>query len=291
MNFPDYSTLLVWGHLFTNKNIDNNNITISIVNNNELQTLTMGKDENFTNPPDSDDSFFLKKEYRPSTLMNYPLRVNFKGTKTEDNFYFLATEKEVVILLEKPTSSKIIPTSYISSKNIINLEFLFSKVESMGHKSKCLKFMRLFDKRIKNLSLISSCDGNILFANMDLISKVPVHVLGDGFNKFLYIILSMLANPYSIILIDEIETSFHYSFYPKLLEVIKNLVVETNCQVFVTTQNYDCLSAAVELIGNSETEKNLFRLIKLDLVNGTIIPKIFADDPFIYPVNKSWEIR
>lgn len=75
---------------------------------------------------------------------------------------------------------------------------------------------------------------------------LPLKLAGDGICKLLFILLAIIANPNSIILIDEIETGFHYSKYPKLWEVIANPARDYNCQIIATTHSYECIDGAID---------------------------------------------
>jgi hypothetical protein len=92
------------------------------------------------------------------------------------------------------------------------------------------------------------------------------------------------------ILIDEIENGFHYSFYPKLWEIIGKLARETYCQVFATTHSYECIGGASILTEGKPTQ-DLFGFIRLDHKDGAIVPKIFDNDSFEYALSHNWEVR
>jgi AAA15 family ATPase/GTPase len=127
-----------------------------------------------------------------------------------------------------------------------------------------------------------------IFADIGLSSRISINMMGDGISKLMQIALLMLANPGAIVLVDEIENGFHYSFFPKLWEVVGGLARETKCQLFITTHSYECISGATALT----TEKSeLFRFIRLDRCGGIIVPKLFENDSFEYAVKNEMEVR
>lgn len=94
---------------------------------------------------------------------------------------------------------------------------------------------------------------------MQLYGKVngkilPLKLSGDGINRLLYIVLAIIGNPNSIILIDEIETGFHYSLHGKVWETIAQTAKKNNCQVIATTHSNECLRGAVEGIKAAKAE-------------------------------------
>ena len=167
---------------------------------------------------------------------------------------------------------------------------LFGKIDFSRGESLFIEIIKLLDSRIKDLSVIPIRGMSAIFADIGLASKIPLNALGDGINKLAGIALIMLCHPGSIILLDEIENGFHYSFFPKLWEIIGKLVLETGCQVFATTHSYECIKGTTALISNAESQ-DLFRLVRLDRNNGGVVPHVFDNDSFEYSINNEWELR
>ena len=49
---------------------------------------------------------------------------------------------------------------------------------------------------------------------------LPIRLAGDGMNRLLIIMLSIMENPNSIFLVDEIENGFHYLCLPQFHQVL-----------------------------------------------------------------------
>ena len=84
----------------------------------------------------------------------------------------------------------------------------------------------------------------------------PLKLAGDGLNKLLFIVLSIISNPDSILLIDEIESGFHYSMYPKLWETIALAARENACQIIATTHSYECIAGAIDGIEKADRKSD-----------------------------------
>jgi AAA15 family ATPase/GTPase len=67
--------------------------------------------------------------------------------------------------------------------------------------------------------------------------------MGDGINRILYIVLSMVNAQNGYLLIDEFENGLHYSVQKKIWSIIFSLAERLNVQVFVTTHSSDCIKA------------------------------------------------
>jgi hypothetical protein len=159
-----------------------------------------------------------------------------------------------------------------------------------GKKAECIEVMKLLDPRISDVSVLVFGGISGVSADIGLASPFAVNMLGDGMHKLMHIALVMLANPGGVILIDEIENGVHYSFLPKLWEVIGKLVIETQCQVFATTHSYECIKGTETLALNKDTSE-LLRFIRIDRINGNAVTSAFDSDSLQYALDNEWEVR
>lgn len=288
------SPKVVWEPLFTNMDV-NNTIEISIENNNnEMQTVAASKDSTFSLSTIADIPLPTNIQGAKSPVLNsYPLKLCYSDSENYDISHFTLTEIGITLTPRKPINTITPYTHYLSSSLIIQSQLVaewFGKIELEGKKSQCVKILQKLDSRVKDLSVIIIGGLSGIYADLRLASMLSVNMLGDGVNKLLHIALVMLANPGAVILIDEIENGFHYSFYPKLWEIIGELATITSCQVFATTQSYECISGAAALAADI-TNPELFRFIRLDCNDEGITPKVFDNDSFEYAIKNEWEIR
>jgi hypothetical protein len=222
---------------------------------------------------------------------SYSLKAHFKSATKNNESHFLLTPAGITLAQQKPASAKTVFTQYLGAKTYVNPTFiaeLFGKLALKGESARCVEALQMLDSRIKALSTITIGGVSGVFADIGLPSLLSVNMLGDGMNKLLQIALTMLANPGSILLVDEIENGFHYSFYPKLWEMIGKLAEETGCQVIATTHSYECISGAA-ILAKAHTE--LFRFVRLDHTASGVAAKNFENDSFEYAIDSGMEVR
>ena len=82
---------------------------------------------------------------------------------------------------------------------------------------------------------------------------VPLRHMGDGMNRILGIVLSLVGTQRGVLLVDEIENGIHYSVQPDLWRLIFRTAARLNVQVFATTHSWDCIEAFQE-VASSEPE-------------------------------------
>jgi AAA15 family ATPase/GTPase len=182
-------------------------------------------------------------------------------------------------------------TAYIGDiSDIDSLCENFNEIGKANGKLKLLiSILQELEPRIKDLRLGFELGKLYITADIGLPVNISISSLGDGINKLLTILLTALRDDCKILLLDEIETGFHYSFYPKLWNILAKLAKETGCQIFATTHSYECIEGAKELNAN---EPDMFGFFRLDRDNnGNIIPKVFTQSMFETSFENGWEVR
>ena len=121
--------------------------------------------------------------------------------------------------------------------------------------------LKLFDSRITTWEILNS----VAYVGLEGIDQLlAVNMMGDGLRRYLNIVAAS-ANPLNnILLIDEIENGLHYSAYKKLWEAIFALAVNTNKQVFVTTQSKETLQKLNQMLEEHPEYHNEMRLYTLE---------------------------
>lgn len=284
-----FSSQMVWESLFTNMDVKKD-IHICITNDNREQTVTLSKDTSFSLSSIQDSPLPLSVQGIGTPLgNNYPLRLSYTDDNNNDITHFSITAAGITLTPQKPISTATPYVNYFSLRTSSSAQAveLFSKIEIAGNKPKCIELLKPLDNRIKDLSVTVINGISSIYADLGLPLRLPINVIGDGVYKLIHLVLIMLANPGAIVLIDEIENGFHYSFFPKLWEMLANLASETNCQIIATSHSYECINGASNLAVNSD----LFRFIRLDRNGEKIIPHVFDADAFSFAVNNEWEVR
>ena len=77
---------------------------------------------------------------------------------------------------------------------------------------------------------------------------VPIGSLGDGFWRMFGLILAMVNLENGILLIDEIDSGFHFTVMTDMWKFVWEIAKKLNIQVFATTHSRDCLQSLAELI-------------------------------------------
>ena len=154
-----------------------------------------------------------------------------------------------------------------------------------------IKALKIIHPDIERLSFIGEreilSDKRIPIVSLKGHDKpIRLTTMGDGINRILTMILSLLNCKDGVILIDEFETGLHYSVQKKLWDIIFLLSEELNIQVFATTHSTDCILAFAKTNYDNKT------LIRLDEYGDNIEPTYYDSiDDVIYAIKNNIEVR
>ena len=231
---------------------------ISVDLNGEVSKLSYIRDDSFIPPDDLNAPQDVLNQFISSAKTSYSLRFEFtRGTYKEDGNFVISASGLYRNMTTTHSHNRIEPmpfTQFINSTTRGNDAMVaewFGKLELQGKKQQVIDILKNMDPMICDISAI------VVNGQIQLYAKfgdrlLPLRVTGDGLNKLLFIVLAIIENPDSLILIDEIETGFHYSMYSKLWEIIAKAARENRCQVIVSTHSYECIVGAIEGIESAD---------------------------------------
>ena len=144
----------------------------------------------------------------------------------------------------------MIPTQYINAalaRMTDNVLDGIGKLELNGKKEAIVNILQELDASIEDVLTLSLQGVTQLYIRVKG-KLIPLQYAGDGVMKLLNICLAIMERKDGLLLIDEVETGFHYSMYQKLWNIIDRISAENNCQIIATTHSYELLSSACESI-------------------------------------------
>ena len=150
---------------------------------------------------------------------------------------------------------------------------------------------------VEDLALENVAGELILHVSLKhLNEKLPLADLSGVMNKYLAIILSILANPKGVLLIDEIENGFYYRNMPVIVRSIIDLCNEYEVQIFATTHSYEFLQVLSRIIDDateeSEEAAKHFTLMRLER-SASYQPtlKLVSGETYKAAIDQSFEVR
>lgn len=279
-----FSPDITWEHFFYLKNIEKKIFISSRINNSDI-SVTFEKDETFNI---NQSIIPIEKELRP-VQDGYPLKITFLYGDNNYVGHVVPLQKSLTTTWSNVFPKDILPiVQYLgpNSEHPQNIVSTFGRLEKAGKKETLIKIFQILDNDLEDITTIFE-EAPRLYAKKHGEPLLPLSVMGNGLCKLISIICAMLDKPNSIILIDEIETGFHHKFLFNLWEIIENISIENNIQIFATTHSFECIKAASKAINNKEN----IMYVRIGKNKYGIKPYIFDGSDLEFSIEQNMEIR
>lgn len=184
------------------------------------------------------------------------------------------------------------PFQYVDSRvsDVEKNASLFDKISLSPDEKYVVDALRIINPRIERiafLALSNKRDRYPIVTLKDDPRRYRLSSMGDGLNRILTIILSMLNCKGGVFLLDEFETGLHYSVQEKLWDIVFTLSKELNIQVFATSHSRDCIEG---FANQNPGQEGL--LIRMESRGDTIVPILYSDkSDILFAIHKDIEIR
>lgn len=239
----------IWEPLFHNMDLDEA-IKISTEDSDGLKrNLIYKKDTNYIPQSTSVIPEDVIAQFRATSKESYSLVFTYDEGEYKEEGHFAAGPSGILrqMTTSKPGNEikKLKSTRFINPTNTRTTETVvdgIGKLELSNNKSIIIDILRELDPDIDDIVTISK--QNVSQLHIRVKDRwIPLQYAGDGVMKMLHICLEMLERKNGLLLIDEIETGFHYSMYSKLWKIINKISKESDCQIIATTHSYEMISA------------------------------------------------
>jgi AAA15 family ATPase/GTPase len=148
--------------------------------------------------------------------------------------------------------------SYSSSDIVLALRL--TQITKEGVKNDLIDVLRLFDSEILDIHILTSSPRiSSLYIEHKKLGFAPFYTFGDGLKKALLIALALPLAKNGVLLIDEIETSIHYSALSQVFDWLIKACEMNETQLFVTTHSLEAVDAMLAA-ENEKEEVVAFRL-------------------------------
>ena len=258
------SSAILWEPLFYNF-VKSKDLIIRLGFEDRELTLKYSWDEAFAI---ANNSTSVLKQFVSSAQSKYSLKFQFMYGDILETGHFVVGSQGIFRNVEHEQNSffQLPVVNYLHSSRGSNNNLvaeLFGVAVRKDKKKQIIEILKIIDDSLSDIATVVSGDQSQVYANVSG-QWLPLRLAGDGFDRLLLIVALLIANPKSILLVDEIESGFHYSVYDKFWEAVMKVANEQNCQVIATTHSYECLDSAVNTAKNIEMQDDFcyFRLGK-----------------------------
>jgi len=290
-----------WESVFHNMNTDEP-IVIEMINGGDRHVLRYEKEStallDFSKEIDRNLQTF---DYL-SNMSSYALKMTYEaGDYVEEADYVFvsgAEQTQIAKDIKRRRNGETVAReplgnlTYLTNTNNredVYLIDLFSKLEINHGKEKLIPILRIIDKDIDDVSVLSTSGVVQLYVKKNGLT-MPFRYSGDGVIKLMGIALRVLADPGCVLLVDEIENGLHYSVLEELWSVIAEASKVNSCQIIATTHSYEAIRALATGAKNS-SRKDDFGYIRLERKGDLIKTKKYDYEDMADALSAELEVR
>ncbi len=245
---------ILWTPLFHDLNLERE-IEIAMTLDETLLRLRYSRDDAFAPVHTGNVPQELVGQFISSAKRTYALKFDFVCGDFSESGHFVLSPSGIWRNVStggdataNSTSFSLPVTHYIPAARTGNDSEVtaLGKLELEGRKDRVIAALKIIDDSVSDITTLVVGGQPQLYAKMRG-RLLPLKMAGDGVNRLLSILLAIMMNPgpNAVVLIDEIETGFHYSVYGRLWEAVMKTARENRCQVIATTHSYECIQGAV----------------------------------------------
>jgi hypothetical protein len=184
-----------------------------------------------------------------------------------------------------------------ASLSVSDVVWLLDEVALSEAEETVLDAMRIIDPTIQRIASVSSTEvqprpfsrSGIVVRCENVKERVPIGSLGDGIWRMLGLVLSLVRAEGGILLVDEIDTGFHYSVMSDMWRLICMTAAKLDVQVFATTHSSDCCSSLAAFISSSDGEAADVSIQRIDPSSTQSVA--FSGEEIVVAAERGIEIR
>ena len=164
----------------------------------------------------------------------------------------------------------------------------WDKLQAEGREAEVVENVRPLMPDIGSIHFRAS-HGGILVGPINGGPRFPIGTYGDGMRRLLAIVLALVGSEDGVLLIDEIDTGFHWTIMEDMWRLVVEAARQSNVQVFATTHNYDCVRALGSL---AESHPGLAKQVSIQKIHASLGHAVsFHDDQIKVAVEQGIEVR
>jgi len=304
INIVEVDPQAMWEPIFYNYYV-NQEILISLTINKEPQAAKLRFNRSFSPPliptvvtSDTAPSDFVEpgKRQIPTneesiSLASLDIEYCVKDDIKQLSHLFVNAQHKLSLYVEF-ANIKTLPAVFFPSKQHITMKQtadFFSNLAEAGRESEVVEFLRIIEPRLLSLKVITKGPTSSVHGQLKGFPRtLPIHLMGEGMEKLLNLIIGIAHSKGGCIFVDEMENGIYHEASPKTWEAIGNAAENYNCQVIATTHSYECLESAHKGLASRPDD---LRYIRLDCDGDVITAKTSNYDMLGSAIRHNMEIR
>ncbi len=161
------------------------------------------------------------------------------------------------------TSGTIAPVQFITPESLEMrpLAAIWDQILLDSQEGEVIAAMKILDPKIESIAFLTGQGeaprfprgrAGIVASFSDDKRRVPLGSCGDGMRRLLALSAALIRAKDGFLIVDEIDTGFHYSVMTDVWKLVASTAEKLNIQVFATTHSLDCIRGLAEVCRGSD---------------------------------------
>ena len=186
---------------------------------------------------------------------------------------------------------QFVRTSGLTAADVVRT---FSKFVLTPKEEAITKALRIVEPAIERIAPIAddrgrfdrNAPGGVVLKLREVVDRVPIGSVGDGMWRMLGLALSLANAEGGVLLVDEIDTGFHFSVMEDMWRMINEQADTLSVQVFATTHSRDCYESLAAI---AKSESGNVTIQRIDRSRNEAIR--FSDEAILAAAERGIEVR
>ena len=209
----------------------------------------------------------------PEGAENERLVLHVEWSDPDDHYKLLLTDEGLLIRPRLPMRARngssqtvqFVRTSGMTAADVVRT---FSKFVLTPKEEAITQALRIVEPAIERIAPVAddrgrldrNAPGGVVLKLRDVVDRVPIGSIGDGMWRMLGLALSLANAEDGVLLVDEIDTGFHYSVMEDMWRMISEQAGALSVQVFATTHSRDCYESLAAIAKSEPGDVTIQRI-------------------------------
>lgn len=157
--------------------------------------------------------------------------------------------------------------------------------------------LRVIEPKLERIASVSydrghffrDAPGGVLLKLRDIDDRIPIGSAGDGMWRMLGLALGLANAKDGVLLVDEIDTGFHYSIMEDMWRMVSERAAALSVQVFATTHSHDCYQSLTAIAKPKLMPSGEVTIQRIDPTRGEAVR--FGNDEIMAAAERGLEVR
>ena len=180
---------------------------------------------------------------------------------------------------------------------ILDVVRLFDEVVLTEKEDHVTQALRVVEPKLERIASVSydrgpyfrDAPGGVLLKLRDIADRIPIGSVGNGMWRMLGLALGLANAKDGVLLVDEIDTGFHYSIMEHMWRMVSERAAALSVQVFATTHSHDCYESLKAIAEPTLMPSGEVTIQRIDRSRNEAVR--FGNDEIVAAAERGLEVR